>query len=116
MTSTAPNGSESELLYDPSLKYELQTLKGRDGQYVISTMSDIYVLIDFILQREQAAAKAADRAGRLSELEDLIPEPVVEMASIDARDELERIFDYIRSRIATLTQQDTNKRKGAGME
>ena len=64
------------------------------------------VPVSVVESREQAAAKAADRAGRISELESL---------SINKQmwGDWQQVID---DRIATLTQQDTNERIGAGLE
>lgn len=46
-----------------------------------------------------------EREGRIDELENLIPTPVAEMASMNHRAELEQTFDGIRERLAELKEE-----------
>lgn len=120
-TNTAPNGSESEF-------EAIEQILVRYGNYLtgyetsdIQGELDLSSAVEIIHQREQATAKAADRAGRLDELKRLdndgtiAPDCPNDCEEPDPGNPRENHWHHvvhksISDRIATLTQQDTNER------
>lgn len=59
-------------------------------------------LTEELLQLFEARRKQHELDARIKEVEQLIPEPVMEMASINYEDELKRHFGYLREHLAEL--------------
>jgi hypothetical protein len=68
-----------------------------DGSHT-EDFDDWDTLISQAIQAIHARDKEIERKARLDELNRLIPNPVAEMASIDSKAELTRMFDDIRER------------------